>query len=125
MKSLYNITAAQMRLNDAIEAAEGELSPELEEALRINASELEARAEDYAASILDAEELRPPRRRTAPPAGRGIRDAGCETSYRRQIRSFRACIHRGTHRRRGGTAGALRGDENHPHGRQKADSAGD
>lgn len=55
MKSLYNITAAQIRLNDAIEAAEGELTPELEEELQINASELEARAEDYAASILDAE----------------------------------------------------------------------
>jgi len=55
MKSLYHITAEQARLNDAIEAAEGELSPELEEALHINASELEARAEDYAASILDAE----------------------------------------------------------------------
>lgn len=47
MKSLYHITAEQARLNDAIEAAEGELSPELEEALHINASELEARAEDY------------------------------------------------------------------------------
>ena len=54
MSTLYNITQEQMRLNDAIEEAEGVLTPELEEALSINADNLRTKAEGYAATIMDA-----------------------------------------------------------------------
>lgn len=54
MGSLYQITATQQWLNDAIEASEGVLTPELGEALSINEENLRQKAEDYSASILDA-----------------------------------------------------------------------
>lgn len=54
MSSLYQITATQQWLNDAIEASEGVLTPELGEALSINEENLRQKAEDYSASILDA-----------------------------------------------------------------------
>lgn len=54
METLYNITQEQMRLNDMLEAAEGELTPELEEALAINADNLMSKAAGYSATIMDA-----------------------------------------------------------------------
>ena len=54
MGTLYNITQEQMRLNDMLEAAEGELTPELEEALAINADNLMSKAAGYSATIMDA-----------------------------------------------------------------------
>ena len=54
MSSLYLITAAQQRLNDAIEMSEGVLTSELEASLAINEENLRQKAEDYSASILDA-----------------------------------------------------------------------
>lgn len=54
MGTLYNITQEQMRLNDMLEAAEGELTPELEEALAINANNLMSKAAGYSATIMDA-----------------------------------------------------------------------
>ena len=49
MSSLYQITATQQWLNDAIEASEGVLTPELGEALSINEENLRQKAEDYSA----------------------------------------------------------------------------
>lgn len=49
--SLYRISAQQLRLNDMLEETGGELTPELEEALRINADEFDTKAEQYCLSI--------------------------------------------------------------------------
>lgn len=54
MGTLYNITEEQLRLNDMLEAAEGELTPELEEALAINADNFKSKAAGYSATIMDA-----------------------------------------------------------------------
>lgn len=52
--SLYSITAEQMRLNDALDAAEGELTPELEDALAINEQNLQDKTVGYCATIMNA-----------------------------------------------------------------------
>lgn len=49
--SLYNITAEQQRINDALMESGGELTPELEDALVINAENFAIKVEGYAASI--------------------------------------------------------------------------
>ena len=51
MGSLFNITAEQKRINDALMELDGELTPELEEALVINAENFAVKAEGYAISI--------------------------------------------------------------------------
>lgn len=47
MKTLFNIQAEHLQLMEALEDAEGLLTPELEEALEINKAELEKKAEGY------------------------------------------------------------------------------
>lgn len=51
MATLFNITAEQKRINDALMESGGELTPELEEALVINAENFAVKAEGYAISI--------------------------------------------------------------------------
>ncbi len=51
MATLFNITSEQKRINDALMELDGELTPELEEALVINAENFAVKAEAYAASI--------------------------------------------------------------------------
>lgn len=51
MATLFNITAEQKRINDALMELDGELTPELEEALVINAENFAVKAEGYAISI--------------------------------------------------------------------------
>lgn len=51
MNSLYNITTEQLRINELLEELEGELSPELEEALIINEDNFLAKSEGYIESI--------------------------------------------------------------------------
>ena len=46
-KSLYQITADQLELFNQIDEMEGELTPELEEALKINADNFESKARGY------------------------------------------------------------------------------
>lgn len=50
--SIYQISAEQQRINEMLFESEGELTPELEEALTINEANLAIKAEDYATSIL-------------------------------------------------------------------------
>ena len=52
MGSLFNITAEQKRINDALMELDGELTPELEEALVINAENFAVKAEGYAKIII-------------------------------------------------------------------------
>lgn len=52
MATLFEISDEQRRLNAMLEEAEGELTPELEEALEVNQYNLEAKAEDYRNAIL-------------------------------------------------------------------------
>lgn len=49
--SLYRISQEQQALNELLFEAEGELTPELEEALAINEANLTVKAENYAASM--------------------------------------------------------------------------
>lgn len=51
MATLFNITAEQRRINDALMESGGELTPELEEALLINAENFAVKVEGYATSI--------------------------------------------------------------------------
>lgn len=51
MATLFNITAEQRRINDALMESGGELTPELEEALIINAENFAVKVEGYATSI--------------------------------------------------------------------------
>ena len=51
MVTLFNITAEQKRINDALMESGSELTPELEEALVINAENFAVKAEGYAISI--------------------------------------------------------------------------
>lgn len=51
MATLFNITAEQKRINDALMESGGELTPELEEALVINAENFAVKVEGYATSI--------------------------------------------------------------------------
>lgn len=51
MATLFNITAEQKRINDALMELDGELTPELEEALLINAENFAVKVEGYATSI--------------------------------------------------------------------------
>lgn len=50
-KSLYHITSEQLKINELLEELEGELSPELEEALMINEDNFLAKSEGYIESI--------------------------------------------------------------------------
>ncbi len=49
--TLFNITAEQRRINEALMELDGELSPELEEALIINAENFAVKVDGYATSI--------------------------------------------------------------------------
>lgn len=49
--NLYEITVEQMNLNNLLEESYGELTPELEEALKINKENLVTKAEGYAKAI--------------------------------------------------------------------------
>lgn len=51
MNSLYNITTEQLRINELLEELEGELTPEIEEALIINEDNFLAKSEGYIESI--------------------------------------------------------------------------
>ena len=51
MNSLYNITTEQLRINELLEELEGELTPEIEEALAINEDNFIAKSEGYIESI--------------------------------------------------------------------------
>lgn len=51
MATLFNITAEQKRINDALMESGGELTPELEEALLVNAENFAVKVEGYTASI--------------------------------------------------------------------------
>ena len=51
MATLFNITAEQKRINEALMELDGELTPELEEALVINAENFAVKVEGYATSI--------------------------------------------------------------------------
>lgn len=51
MATLFNITAEQKRINEALMESGGELTPELEEALLINAENFAVKVEGYATSI--------------------------------------------------------------------------
>ena len=55
--SIYRISQEQQLLNEMLFEAEGELTPELEEALAINEANLAIKAEDYATSILKFEAM--------------------------------------------------------------------
>lgn len=50
-KSLYRITSEQLKINELLEELEGELTPELEEALMINEDNFLAKCEGYIESI--------------------------------------------------------------------------
>ena len=50
-KSLYHITSEQLKINELLEELEGELTPELEEALMINEDNFLAKSEGYIESI--------------------------------------------------------------------------
>lgn len=50
-KSLYRITSEQLKINELLEELEGELTPELEEALMINEDNFLAKSEGYIESI--------------------------------------------------------------------------
>ena len=54
-KSLYQITADQLELFNQIDELEGELTPELEEALKLNADNFEAKARGYIWHIKELE----------------------------------------------------------------------
>lgn len=49
--TLYNITSEQLRINELLEELEGELTPEIEEALIINEDNFLAKSEGYIESI--------------------------------------------------------------------------
>lgn len=49
--NLYHITSEQLRINDLLEELEGELTPEIEEALNINEDNFLAKSEGYIESI--------------------------------------------------------------------------
>lgn len=51
MATLFNITAEQRRINEALMESGGELTPELEEALLINSENFAVKVEGYATSI--------------------------------------------------------------------------
>lgn len=51
MATLFDITAEQRRINDALMESGGELTPELEEALLVNAENFAVKVEGYAISI--------------------------------------------------------------------------
>lgn len=51
MATLFNITAEQRRINDALMESGGEVTPELEEALCVNAENFAIKVEGYATSI--------------------------------------------------------------------------
>lgn len=51
MATLFDITAEQRRINDALMESGGELTPELEEALLVNAENFAVKVEGYATSI--------------------------------------------------------------------------
>lgn len=55
--SLYQITEEQRLINELLEASEGELTPELEEAIMLNESNLQTKAMGYAYTIKDFEAL--------------------------------------------------------------------
>ena len=55
--SIYTISLEQQRLNEALYEAEGELSPELEQALAINEQNLTLKAEDYISSMAQFEAM--------------------------------------------------------------------
>ena len=57
MATLFNITAEQRRINDALMESGGELTPELEEALLVNAENFAVKVEGYATSIRKFEAL--------------------------------------------------------------------
>ncbi len=49
--TLYHITSEQLRINELLEESGGELTPEIEEALMLNAENFEIKAEGYIESI--------------------------------------------------------------------------
>lgn len=49
--NIYEITAEQMRINELLEESMGELTPEIEEALKINKENFQTKAEGYAKAI--------------------------------------------------------------------------
>lgn len=49
--TLYNITSEQLRINELLEESGGELTPEIEEALMLNAENFEIKADGYIESI--------------------------------------------------------------------------
>ena len=49
--SLFKITSEQVRINDMLMETGGELTPELEDALIINADNFQVKLENYATSI--------------------------------------------------------------------------
>lgn len=51
MATLFDITAEQRRINDALMESGGELTPELEEALLVNAENFAVKVEGYTTSI--------------------------------------------------------------------------
>jgi hypothetical protein len=51
MNSLYTITTEQLRINELLEELEGELTPEIEEALIINEDNFLTKSEGYIESI--------------------------------------------------------------------------
>lgn len=55
--SIYHISLEQQRLNNALFEAEGELTPELEEALAINKQNLSLKTEDYLSSMAQFEAM--------------------------------------------------------------------
>lgn len=55
--SLYKITEEQRLINELLEASDGELTPELEEALMLNEANLQQKAMGYAYTIKDFEAL--------------------------------------------------------------------
>lgn len=57
MATLFNITAEQRRINDLLMENGGELTPELEEALIINAENFAIKVDGYATSIHKFESL--------------------------------------------------------------------
>mgnify|MGYP002510506886 CR=1 FL=1 len=57
MATLFDITAEQRRINDALMESGGELTPELEEALLVNADNFAVKVDGYATSIRKFEAL--------------------------------------------------------------------
>lgn len=49
--TLYHITSEQLRINELLEESGGELTPEIEEALMLNAENFEIKADGYIESI--------------------------------------------------------------------------